>query len=102
MNDIKGFREKRSRYIKKKVKQSVAIINSIHQSHLQNLMVENKIDETNCFSYSSNTVDSNSDIIYSENIGFNYFDNNNLTFNEQSTHSSDTIMKDTSLRFGSW
>lgn len=59
----------------------------------KNLTVQKKIDETN--HYSNNNVDIyNSDI---ENIGSSYLDIDNLTFNEQPTHSSDSIIRDTSL-----
>src|SRR5580765_6212386 len=94
MNEKKSFREKRCRYIKEKVKQSVAIINSTYQFHVPNLTVENKNDETNRYSYSNNKVTYNSD---TENIGSSYVDINNLTFDEQPTHSSDSIIRKTSL-----
>ncbi|XP_070517802.1 uncharacterized protein [Cardiocondyla obscurior] len=90
----KSFREKRSRYIKNKVKQSVAIINSIHQGHVPNLIIESKTDETNCFTHSSNTVYSNSD---TENIDFNYLNNNNFMINKESRSTFVNITKDTSL-----
>lgn len=94
MSQKKSFLEKRSRYIKKKVKQSVVIINSTYQFFIQHL-TENKIDETNRYSYSNNKrVDYNSD---TENIGSSYINNDNLTFDEQSTHSSDNIIRDTNL-----
>lgn len=94
MNEKKSFREKRCRYIKEKVKQSVAIINSTYQFHVPNLTVENKNDETNRYSYSNNKVTYNSD---TENIGSSYVDIDNLTFDEQPTHSSDSIIRKTSL-----
>ena len=92
MDEKKSLREKRSRYIKKKVKQSVAIINSTSQFHIQNVTVENNIDETCHNSFSSNKIDS--DI---ENIGSSDLDIDSLRFNEQSTNSSDSVIKGTSL-----
>lgn len=95
MNEKKSLREKRSRYIKKKVKQSVAIINSTSQFHVQTLTDEDKIDENNCYNYSNNIrVDHNSD---TENISSSYLAINNVPLNEQSTHSSSSIIKDASL-----
>jgi len=98
MNE-KRIREKRSRYIKKKVKQSIAIINSTYAFHVQNLTIENKIDETKRIKlinhYSNNKIDYTSD---TENIDSSYLDIDNfLMFDERSTHSSDNIIIDTSL-----
>jgi len=93
MNEKKSLREKRSRYIKKKVKQSLATINSTYQCHVQNLTVENKINKTNRYSYSNNKIDCNSN---TENIDSSYLDIDNVTFNEP-THSSDSTIKDISL-----
>lgn len=101
MNQKKSFREKRSRHIKKKVNQSLAIINSTYQFRVQNSMNEttnvetdHSLDETD-YSYSNNKIDYYSD---SEDTGSRYIDIDNLTFNEQPTHSCANVIKNTNLR----
>lgn len=85
---MKSLREKRCRYIKKKVERSIAIISNTCQSHVPKT-VENKIDETNRYSHSNNKIDYNFDTekndynFDTENIGSSYVDIDDLTFDEQ-------------------